>query len=179
MQRIVIFLVFLPAAMLAAGLFGMVHDQISYSVSPEYYTRLKFIQFGLLDPSVPERLRAAAVGFLASWWMGIPLGLGGGAAAFLQRSPALMRRALAWSLAVVVAFALAVALLALAYGWQHTATLNLAEYRHWYIAPGVHDLRRYLCVGYMHAGAYLGGSLGIPVAWIFHLVFRWRHAGGP
>jgi hypothetical protein len=30
---------------LIAGLYGVVHDQITYSMSPEYFTRLKFFQF--------------------------------------------------------------------------------------------------------------------------------------
>ncbi|MEH2503559.1 hypothetical protein V1290_002370 [Bradyrhizobium sp. AZCC 1578] len=75
MKKIGVFLVFLPAAVAAAALFGMIHDQISYSVSPEYYTKFKFIQFRVIDLHVPDRIRFAIVGFRASWWMGIPLGI--------------------------------------------------------------------------------------------------------
>ena len=56
---------FTALSIMVAGAFGVLHDQISYTVSPEFFTRFKFIQFGLLDPDVPERLRAATVGFLA------------------------------------------------------------------------------------------------------------------
>lgn len=70
----IIFL-YMVLAMLAAGLFGAIHYQISYTVSPEYFTRFKFPMFHLPDPNIPERLRAAEVGVLASWWMGVPLGL--------------------------------------------------------------------------------------------------------
>ena len=34
---------------LIAGLYGVVHDQITYSMSPEYFTRLKFFQFRYAD----------------------------------------------------------------------------------------------------------------------------------
>ena len=172
MNKAVIFLLFLPAALLTAGLFGAVHDQISYSVSSEYFTKFKFIQFGLQDPSVPERIRAAVVGFRASWWMGIPLGALCGVAGFIQRSPASMGRALTWSLPAMTAFTLAVALAGLAYGWAQTQTINPGSYRGWFIPPGVKDLRAFLCAGYMHNFAYLGGALSIPAAWIFHLIFR-------
>jgi hypothetical protein len=71
----------LPAAIAAAALFGMIHNQISYFVSPEYYTKFKSIQFRLLDPHVPDRVRVAIVGFRASWCdgnsIGHPLRLGG------------------------------------------------------------------------------------------------------
>ncbi|MBO0752279.1 MAG: hypothetical protein J2P53_09215 [Bradyrhizobiaceae bacterium] len=172
MTRTGIFLLFLPAAIVAAGLFGMVHDQISYSVSAEYFTKFKFIQFHLIDPAIPERIRAAQVGFLASWWMGIPLGLLCGAAAFVQRSPALMQSALSWSLLFIVVFTLAVALAGAAYGWRQTEAINLANYHGWFIPHDVKDLRRFLCAGYMHNAAYLGGALSVPAAWVFHIIFK-------
>lgn len=168
MKKVGMFLLFLPAAVLVAGLFGMIHDQISYSVSTEYFTKFKFIQFHLLDAEVPERIRAAEVGFLASWWMGLLCGSAG----FVQRSPALMRRSLIWSLLVIPTFTLAVALTGLAYGWEHTETIDPANYRGWFIPAGVIELRRFLSAGYMHNSAYLGGAISIPVAWLFHLIFR-------
>jgi hypothetical protein len=94
MYRLQSFVLFMVLALLTAGIFGALHDQISYTVSHEYFTRFKFFQFGLLDPAVPERLRAAQVGFLASWWMGIPLGLLAGVAGFMHRDPIRQRRAL-------------------------------------------------------------------------------------
>jgi hypothetical protein len=30
---------------LVAGIYGIVHDQFTYSISPEYFTRLKFFSF--------------------------------------------------------------------------------------------------------------------------------------
>lgn len=161
--------------MLVAGIFGVFHDQISYSVSSEYFTKFKFIQFRLLDANVPERIRVAEVGFLASWWMGIPLGILCGAAGFIQRSPALMSRALIQSFLVVTIFTMAVALAGLSYGWQKTGTIDPGSYRGWFIPRNVTDLRRFLCAGYMHNAAYLGGALSIAAAWLFHLVFRARH----
>jgi hypothetical protein len=86
MNKVGMFLLFLPVAVLTSGLFGVLHNQISYSVSNEYFTKFTFIQFHLLDSTIPERIRAAEVGFLASWWMGIPLGLVCGSAGFIQRS---------------------------------------------------------------------------------------------
>lgn len=161
--------------MLAAGLFGIVHDQISYSVSSEYFTKFKFVQFHLLDPGVPERIRVAKVGFLASWWMGIPLGILCGSAGFIQRSPALMSRALIQSLIVIASFTMLVALAGLVYGWQQTGAIDLGSYRGWFIPRDVKELRRFLCAGYMHNSAYLGGGLSIAAAWLFHLIFRVRH----
>jgi hypothetical protein len=170
-RKIAILVCFVFLAVLAAGLFGMIHDQISYTVSDEYFTKFKFVQFRLLDSAFPGRIRASIVGFRASWWMGIPLGLLCGAAGLIQRSPRLMWEALLWSLLVIVTFTLAVALAGLGFGWMRTQTIDVVNYRGWFIPADVNDLRRFLCAGYMHNAAYLGGALSISVAWLFNFIF--------
>ncbi len=63
-----------------AGTYGVVHDQITYSISEAYFTKFKFFQFGLATEIYPEpifgdRIAAALVGWMATWWTGIPIGL--------------------------------------------------------------------------------------------------------
>lgn len=55
---------------LIAGLYGIVHDQLTYTLSPEYFTLLKFRQFAWADFGGPPRLLVAEIGFLATWWVG-------------------------------------------------------------------------------------------------------------
>jgi hypothetical protein len=172
MKRLALFLVFVPLAILASGLFGALHDQISYSVSSEYFTKFKFLQFHLLNPDIPERVRVLTVGFLATWWMGIPLGVLCGLAGVIQRSPALMWRALMFSLGIAVATTLVTAFVGLGYGWEQTQDIDITAYRGWFIPPNVTDLRRFLCAGYMHNAAYIGGALSIASVWIFNITFR-------
>jgi hypothetical protein len=182
MRKFATFIAFLVAAMLAAGVFGVLHDQLSYTVSSEYFTKFKFIQFHLLDADIPERVRAAEVGFLASWWMGMPLGLLTGCAGFIHPSAAQMRNALLLSLPVIMGFTLAVALAGLAYGFVQTAHLDLADYAGWFVPQGLEQPRNFICAGYMHNSAYLGGMAATPVAWLFHFLYRRqpyrRHAAG-
>ena len=59
---------------LFAAVYGIVHDQITYSISPEYFTRLKFIQFHYADFGFPPRVFVAEVGVLATWWVGLIAG---------------------------------------------------------------------------------------------------------
>ena len=40
---------------LLAGLYGVVHDQVTYSISQEYFTRFKFLQFHYADFGLPPR----------------------------------------------------------------------------------------------------------------------------
>jgi hypothetical protein len=169
---------FVVLAVVAAGIFGAVHDQISYTVSHEYFTRFKFRQFGLLDESVPARWRAAEVGIRASWWMGIPLGLLTGVAGLIQKSAEQMRKAMLWSLVFIVGFTLASALCGLLYGYVQTEHFDPLAYRGWYVPRDLEHPRNFLCAGYMHNAAYLGGLLAIPAAWLFHWAYKGRSGHG-
>jgi hypothetical protein len=51
---------------LIAGSYGIVHDQITYTISPEYFTRLKFEQFKWANRGWPTRAFVGEIGFLAS-----------------------------------------------------------------------------------------------------------------
>ena len=179
MKKLLVFVFLVVLAVLLAGAYGIVHNQISHTVSPEYFTKFKFRQFGLLGLRLPDRVRASIVGFLASWWMGIPIGILVGAAGFMHRGHRRMLQVSLWSFLVVVAFTLCVGLLVLAYGYLQTASIDLVEYRSWYIPPNVENLRRFLCAGYMHNSSYLGGVLAIFAAWIFHVVVRVRTSSNP
>ena len=73
MKKLALVPVLFLIACLFAGCYGAIHNQISYSVSPEYFTQFKFEQFAISE-SIPHRLGAAIVGWGAAWWMGIVIG---------------------------------------------------------------------------------------------------------
>ena len=174
MKKLLVYCAIIILAVVAAAIYGIVHNQISYTVSPEYFTKFKFEQFGLENPAVPERIRASMVGFLASWWMGIPIGILVGLAGFVHPNARRMFQVSLWSIAVVVGFTLLFGLCGLFYGWLQTASIDRAAYQEWYIPDNVINLRRFLCAGYMHNASYLGGVVAILPAWTFHLVVRFR-----
>jgi hypothetical protein len=176
MTKWMVYLLFLPVAIVAAGLFGVAHDQISYSVSPEYFTRFKFIQFGVAEFAAPDRLRAAFVGWRATWWMGLPLGLLAGAAGFLQRDAAAMRRALVRTLPLMILFTLAFSVAGVFFALSRLRADGLAAYANWPIPADLYDPAAFIMVGQMHNFGYLGGMLAIPLAWAFNFLLGRRAA---
>ncbi len=175
MKRFMVFIALLPLAILIAGAYGVVHDQITYSISSEYYTKFKFQQFGLLTSDLPERFRAGIVGFLASWWMGIPIGLLVGLAGFVHADPRRMFTVSIQAFALVVVLTLLTGFGGLGYGVAQTSTIHLSDYRGWFIPDGLVDLRRFLCVGYMHNASYIGGAISMFVACGYQIFARLRH----
>src|SRR5262245_57768608 len=74
MMKLIWFPVLLAAGCVVAGFYGVLHDQVSYSVSPEYFHAFKFRQFGI-PAEHHDRVGAAVVGWRASWWMGLVIGV--------------------------------------------------------------------------------------------------------
>jgi len=64
---------------LIAGAYGIVHDQITYTLSNEYFIEFKFLQFKNADPRdffgadspLGRRVFVGLIGFLATWWVGL------------------------------------------------------------------------------------------------------------
>lgn len=55
---------------LFAGIYGILHDQVTYTLAPEYFTRFKFTQFSYANFGLSDRLFVAIIGVLATWWVG-------------------------------------------------------------------------------------------------------------
>lgn len=177
-MRFLAFIVLFFAAMIVAGLYGALHDQISYSVSAEYFTKFKYHQFGFTDIPLPDRAKAAAIGFLASWWMGIPIGLLVGAFGFIHRSAKVMLLSTLKAYGIVAVVALIVGLGGLSYGWFF-ASHQFEDYQGWYRPEGVLLQRNFLSVGHMHNFSYLGGLVGLLAGIVSQFIFRKNHRKQP
>lgn len=172
MRKLIVFGLLIFIAIGAAALYGILHNQISYTVSPEYFSKFKFRTFELTDIDLPERVRASIVGFYASWWMGVPIGALIAMPGFAQRGYQNMFRITLRAMLLAVGFTLLFGVCGLVFGYYETASIDISEYGNWYIPSDVENLRGFLCAGYMHNSAYLGGTMSIIVGWIYQ-AFEW------
>jgi hypothetical protein len=148
-----------------AGVYGILHDQITYSISPEYFTRLKFSQFHYADFGLPPRILVAEIGFLASWWVGFF------AAWFIARitvpafPPAVTFRRTVHGFFIIFAFTFAASIvgyaLSLVHGSDYSGWEELAS------TLGVLDLPSFVRVAYIHNASYLGGLIGLIAAILY------------
>lgn len=176
-MRFITFITLIFAAMIIAGIYGALHDQISFTVSSEYFTEFKYHQFGFADSPLPDRVKVAAIGFLASWWMGVPIGLLVGVFGFLHKPAKLMLSCSLRAFAVVAIVALIVGIGGLVYGWFF-ASHNLADYDGWTLPKGLVSPARFLSVGHMHNFSYLGGAIGLVAGIVaqFYQRYFWKPA---
>ena len=163
----VYFLLFIPAT-LVAGFYGAIHDQISYSLSNEYFTHFKFIQFGFPWAQESPRLAAALVGMLATWWMGVLVFVVLGLFGFAFPTSKIMAIELLKSFGIVIVVAFVTGVIGLAYGYIQVNDATVSNYAHW-IWPGVTNPVQFVRVGFMHNASYLGGILGLcaGIAYLF------------
>ena len=153
------------AGAVLAGLYGIIHDQLTYSISPEYFTRLKFPQVHYADFGLPARVFVAEIGFLAMWWVGFIAGW------FIARitvpafSRAVAIRRSACGCLIVLASALVTGIigyvLGLLRGPDYSAWERLASRRE------ILDLPSFVRVAYIHNASYLGGLIGLVAAIIY------------
>jgi len=144
-----------------AGAYGIGHDQITYSIGPEYFTKLKFKQFQYADIGFSERILVSEIGFLASWWVGFVI------AWFLARRliPGQSRRVafkqIASGFAIVFGCGIVFGVLGYAYGvWRGPD----GDYLDWEFATqslGLTDIWSFVRVAYIHNASYLGGLVGL------------------
>ena len=142
-----------------AGIYGILHDQITYSISQEYFTRLKFSQFHYANFGLHPRIFVAEIGFLATWWVGLFAGW------FIARitvpafAPATRFRRTIHGFLIMFACALTASVIGYVLGILHGA-----DYSGWEPLAstlGIIDLPGFVRVAYIHNASYLGGLLGL------------------
>jgi len=163
MVKIALVPVLILSACLLAAAYGALHNQISYTVGPDYFHAFKFIQFNIA-PALPYRMGAAIVGVQASWWMGMIIGLP--IALICARAPNARQMTAVFARAALLVMGLTLAL--------GMATLlvppgalpgGLIDF-----PPGVQDQPGFLRAALLHDVSYLAGVVGL----VAGLGYAWR-----
>jgi hypothetical protein len=155
-MKLILFPPLLLAGCLISGFYGVLHDELTYTLSPDYFHAFKFITFQIPD-SLHNRAGAALVGWQATWWMGLLIGLPVLTLGLLMPDwKSYLTHSLA-AFAVVALTALAVGLGALVYSYFAIDANHLPDYGY----PRGVDRVAFARVGMMHNFSYLGGFIGI------------------
>ena len=161
---------------LIAGAYGIVHDQITYAISPEYFTRFKFRQFSYADPGLGDRWFVVVIGFLATWWVGFFSGwflwrLGVDKEGKPPRPVAICQRFL-----MIIASGFAFGIAGYFYGRRKATTGDLDAWLPYTESIGVTDPAAFVTVGQIHNFGYLGAVVGLVAVGV--AVRRDRGKGG-
>lgn len=149
---------------LLAGVYGVGNDLWTYSIGPEYFTKVKFNAFWFTNLGLGNRAFAGTIGFFAagsagffvSWFLARRLGK-----AILKPGAVRIVAKRYLFVALCVFFG---EILGYGYGlWRGPD----ADYAAWYWAIEkyrVEDVWNFVRVAYIHNSAYLGGGIGLLLA---------------
>lgn len=151
------------AVTFTASVFGVIHDQVTFSISPEYYTHLKFSQFGLdFYGNDNNRLLVIIVGILATWWIGLIMGIIFSLMSLFLKSP---KEMIAKSIrAVLITLLVTIITSFVGYLYGRFILINTNGLMNIY---GVEDFENFLIVGSIHNYSYIGGGIGTIVGIIY------------
>jgi len=166
----------LLAAVGAALCYGAVNDQVTVTISPEYFIDGKELYKVVGEhPSMPQlRWEAAKVGLKATWTVGLIFGV----LLLLANNPygslpRLKNRQLSLYLPVILLIAAGLGCVG---GWlgYHGYLMRLDSDFQYMVDANVYRPRRFMCTWGVHLGGYAGGMIGTICAVLAVVVKRRR-----
>jgi hypothetical protein len=146
---------------LLAGCYGVLHDQITFTISNEYFTKFKYIQFAINAGELGgHRIAVGIIGFLATWWMGMFIGAVLGFVGLFFTDANTMRLALQKAVLVVILTASLFAVIGFIYGNFYLTKSGVD----WWLPEDLADKKSFIAVGSVHNFSYLGGVIGLLIA---------------
>jgi hypothetical protein len=150
------------------ALYGVVLDEITYTISYEYYTKFKFIQFELWNYNTDAkflypRKYVAAVGILATWWVGLIIGTVLGCIACINKSYQVMFKKTYESVLIIFVVILIFGLVGLLVGCFANPYV---KYNYTFTSQIIHE-REFFIVGKINLYTYKGFVFGLFVG-VYH-----------
>ena len=161
-----------------AGVYGVVHDQLTYTISPEYFTRLKFDQFAYARPADDSpRIFAGTIGFLATWWVGAMTAWILWRVSLFREKRIAPLREMAPAFGIVFLVSFVIALGGYAWGRWRRGTGYDESWLDFTASLGVLDTPAFMTVAYIHNASYLGGVAGTVLSIVYLARARKRRQG--
>jgi len=168
-MRLVVFIALVFISSISAGLYGVLYDQLSYSISPEFFERLRFPADGYhLADTVHPRLKAAYAGWTHTWGVGFILGGILAIAGLIHHN---IRRMFSVTL-IAFFISLAMALVFGMVGLYMGGTANGGDDVYLALPPDLKDPRHFMMVQNMQNFSYVGALVGIFIGLLYQLYIR-------
>ncbi|WMI68254.1 CDP-archaeol synthase [Mangrovimonas sp. YM274] len=146
---ILILVIFL--SIILASIYGFLHNQVSYSISTEYFTKFKFDQFWSVKYTLDfPRMSAGLIGIASTWWFGLILGLIIGIVGMFQWNPKVMWKSSIGAIIRTLVIAIGIGIVGILIGKFIISNLNT----NWNLPVDLMDQKSFLIAGTMHNFSY-------------------------
>lgn len=157
---IIILVVF--ASTIIASVYGALHNQITYSISEEYFTKFKYGQFGFEPEWFGGNIQTVAlIGVFSSWWTGLIIGIILGLVGLIYNSKDMIKmitKSIVLTLITTVSFGL----IGFIYGYT-----NKNNDIGFCFPENLQNETEFLIAGSIHNFSYIGGLVGLIVGAIY------------
>jgi hypothetical protein len=153
-------------SILIASIYGAIHNQITFSISEEYFTKLKFNQFGLWDGAFGDNgfKKSAFVGVLATCWFGAIIGLVIGTLVIFVFNFKKKTKHILKSILLTLSIAILMGIIGFIIGKLFINDLGMDSD----FISSLNDSKSFAIAGSIHNFSYLGGIIGLAVS-VFYL----------
>ncbi|PHN94683.1 hypothetical protein CSC80_04875 [Maribacter sp. 6B07] len=178
MRKLMNLFLFIVSTIIISGLYGIIHNQVTFTISSEYFTHFKFIQHHLPEYFIkPARLGASVIGWNSTWWVGLIFGFILGSLWIRNDTLTIKDRFKAFSTICITTITVGTIGYLIAHlQWQptkHYEVINFPNYGG-IIDESIQSMTNpyaFLRAGTVHNFSYIGGILGLLLS-IFQL---WKH----
>lgn len=158
MKKASVFIVSILLSVIIAIFYGIVHNQFTYTISDEFFTKLMFERFGFVQYGQDTpRLTASIIGAWSTWWMGLVTGFVFATISLFHSDVRQMIKSIKGATLVVLGTSLIIGLIGLCYGFLGFSRLDSSCC----FPLEVHNVKNFIAVSEMHSFSYLGGVVGL------------------
>ncbi|MFT3920678.1 hypothetical protein [Cloacibacterium sp.] len=155
---------------LIAGIYGIIHDQITFTISSEYYTKYIFLQYNLVQVEgdsriIHPRILVVLVTFLSTWWFPLISGLIIVIFNLIQNTWKMFLKTSVLAMLISSLITVFSAIIGFILGSLIISKLPKYYFADWCFIPDkLNDYENYITAGTMDAFNFFGGILGLIVA---------------
>lgn len=158
MKKALIFICCIFLSTIIAILYGVLHNQFTFSISNEFFTELMFERFGFVEYGITTpRLTASIIGAWSTWWIGIISGFIFSTIGLFSSVPKDMIKSISYATLIMLATTIVIGLLGLCYGFFGLSGLE----KNCCFPLQINNVKNFIAVSEMHSFSYVGGAVGL------------------
>ena len=151
---------------LIAGVYGIIHDQITFSIGPEYFINFKFEQFQWANLGLGNTVFVSCIGFLATWWVGLICGWALARRMLPKQNRRVAVRKVLTGFGIIFATGITFGIGGYLYGNLRGPDGDYTAWNNVFDRLGVMDHWAFMRVAYIHNAGYLGGLVGLVLTFV-------------
>ena len=166
MKRALIFLFFIIISPLIAGLYGIIIDEFSYTVSGDFFTKFRFLQYNY--PPTAGRYEVAVMGWKNNWILGFFVGIPLAIVGLLHKEDSKIFLYILKSFLITLIVAAFTSLAGFFVG-KYFLTKEVAN---WNLPENISDPDTFMAIETMNNFSFMGATIGMLLAILWQMERR-------